>query len=96
MEHEANGLIPLDPVLLLHFVAVPGLPVDYILFCGSDHSWQFLRCDSPSWRYKMANILTVASLLLVAVTVVTNGWQAREVARQTGIFAHTNRALLAE
>jgi hypothetical protein len=43
----------------------------------------------------MANILTIASLLLVAVTVVTNGWQAREVARQTGILANTNRALLA-
>jgi hypothetical protein len=43
----------------------------------------------------MASILTIASLLLVAVTVVTNGWQAREVARQTGILANTNRALLA-
>lgn len=43
----------------------------------------------------MANILTIASLLFVAITVAINSWQAREVARQTGILANTNRALLA-
>ena len=43
----------------------------------------------------MANMLTIASLLLVAVTVVANSWQAREIARQTEILANTNRALLA-
>jgi hypothetical protein len=43
----------------------------------------------------MANILAIVSLLLVAVTVVANSWQAHEVARQTSILANTNRALLA-
>jgi hypothetical protein len=43
----------------------------------------------------VANTLTVVSLLLVAITVAANSWQAREVARQTRILADTNRALLA-
>jgi hypothetical protein len=43
----------------------------------------------------VGNILTIVSLILIAITVAANSWQAREVARQTRILADTNRGLLA-